>query len=306
MIIREGIIELNHPNGSAVTVGKFDGLHLGHQRIIEEMVREAGRKDLLPAVAAIVTPDVPRILTVEEMAPVLLKMGVSVFLVLPFTEEFRNTEAETFLRRDLLGKLGMRCCFSGEDFRFGKGGAGDVSFLEEKSREEGFCYRKISDLSVCGEVVKSSLIREKLAAMDVEGAGAMLGRPYTVSGIVKHGRKLGSRIGYPTVNLIPGKDKFLPGFGVYAAELCVSGENAPEEPKRYRGILDLGVKPTVQGNGEAACEVHLFDFGGDLYGKTVTVSFLQNIRPEKRFASVAELREQISRDVENVQQMFKE
>ena len=307
MIIEEGIPKLNHPAGTAVTVGKFDGLHLGHQRIIAEMIRAARAQGLLSVVAAIFTPDVPRIFTRDEMAGILREMGADVFLTIPFTEEFRSTEAETFLKRDLLGKLNMKLCFSGEDFRFGRGGIGDAAFLQEESRTEGFGYHMIPDLFLRGEIVKSSRIREMLSAMDVRSAGEMLGRPYTITGTVTHGRKLGSRIGYPTVNIVPPQDKFLPGFGVYAAELTVlSDEDSDEEAQIYRGILDLGVKPTVSGSGAPAAEAYLFDFDGDLYGKRVSAAFLQNVREEKRFASLEELRAQIAEDVENVQQMFKE
>ena len=307
MIIHEGIPELNHPAGTAVTVGKFDGLHLGHQRIIAEMVREARDQGLLSVVAAIVTSGVPRIFTRDEMAEILREMGVDVFLVIPFTEEFRSTEAETFLKRDLLGKLRMKICFSGEDFRFGKSGLGDSAFLTERSRTDGFSYQMIPDLCLHGEIVKSSLIRERLAAMDVAGAAEMLGRPYTISGTVAHGRRLGSRIGFPTVNIVPPVDKFLPGFGVYQAVLTVlPGEGTDESAKDYPGILDLGVKPTVSGTGAPAAEVHLFGFDGDLYGRKVSAAFRKNIREERRFASVEALRAQIAEDVENVQQMFKE
>ena len=301
MIIQNDIIGLNQAEGSAVTVGKFDGLHLGHQKILSEMVLKAREKGLLSVVLAVCTPGAPRIFTVEEMAGILEDAGVDVFLPVPFTEAFRETPAETFLQRDLLGKLRMKALFSGEDFRFGKGGLGDAAFLEKESREKGFELKVIPDLSVNGEIVKSSLIRERLSAMDVQSAGQMLGRSYSVSGVVGHGRKLGSRIGYPTVNIVPAPDKFLPGYGVYAAELAVEGEERP-----YRGVLDLGVKPTVQGNGDPAAEVHLFDFDGDLYGKRVTASFLKEVRPEKRFSSVQDLRKQIAKDIENVQQMFKE
>ena len=303
MIIREGIVQLEDLRGSAVTVGKFDGLHLGHQKIIEEMVRYARERSLCPVVLAISTPGAKRIFTREEMAAFLQDLGVELFIEIPFTEEFRNTDAESFLRRDLLGKLGMKACLSGDDFRFGRGGAGDAAFLQKEAEELGFEYHVIPDVSVDGEVVRSSLIRDKLAAMDVRSAREMLGRPYSLSGTVAHGRKLGSRIGYPTVNVVPAEDKFLPGFGVYAAELAVNEEDG--SIWTCPGILDLGVKPTVQGDGSPAAEVHLFGFDGDLYGKRVTISFLQDIRPEKKFGSLRELREQIAKDVENVQQLFK-
>ena len=306
MIIQEGIIELNQTKGTAVSVGKFDGLHLGHRQIIEEMVRYAREHGLLSVVSAIHTPGAQRIFTREEMAEMLGKMGVDVFLILPFTEEFRNTEAENFLEKDLLGSLGMKACFSGEDFRFGKGGRGDAAYLQKMSTLLDFEYRMIPDLCLGGQTVRSSLIRERLSLMDVRSAQEMLGRPYSVTGTVTHGRKLGSRIGFPTVNIVPPVDKFLPGYGVYAAELTVLGDDMSEEQKPLRGILDLGVRPTVQGNGDPACEVHLFDFDGDLYGKRVTVSFLQEVRSEKRFSSVTALRKQIAKDIENVQQMFKE
>jgi riboflavin kinase/FMN adenylyltransferase len=303
MIIREGIFQLEDLQGSAVTVGKFDGLHLGHQRIIAEMVRASRKRALIPVVAAISAPGGKRIFTREEMAAILENLGAEIFLEIPFTDEFRNTDAETFLRRELCGQLRMKACFSGDDFRFGKDGAGDTAFLQREAEELGYEYRVIPDVSVDGEVVRSSLIREKLAAMDVRSAGQMLGRPYSISGTVAHGRRLGSRIGYPTVNVVPAESKFLPGFGVYAAELTVCREDGPE--KTYQGVLDLGVKPTVEGSGVPAAEVHLFDFDGDLYGKRVNISFLQDVRAEKKFGSLTELRKQISEDVENVQQLFK-
>lgn len=307
MIIHDGLSDYTITSDTAISVGKFDGLHLGHREIIEEMVRAAREKGLLSAVLAIYTPGVPRILTHEEMAGILKEMGVDVFLTVPFTETFRNTEAETFLLRDLLGTLHMKAGFSGQDFRFGKGGRGDVSFLKTMASEKGYDFTVLPDFCLGGQAVRSSFVRARLSMMDMERANAMLGRAYSVSGTVTHGRRLGSAIGYPTVNLIPGKDKFLPGFGVYAAELNILDEEGRfENEKPYRGILDLGVKPTVQGNGEAALEVHLFDFDGDLYGKRVQVSFLYAVREEKRFSSVDALRKQIAKDVKNVQTLFKD
>lgn len=307
MIIHDGLSDFTIASDTAISVGKFDGLHLGHREIIEEMVRAAHKEGLVSAVLAIYTPGMPRILTREEMAGILKETGVDIFLTVPFTEAFRNTEAETFLQRDLLDTLHMKAGFSGRDFRFGKGGRGDVSYLLEMAGEKGYRFTVLKDFCLLGQTVRSSLIREQLSMMDVERANAMLGRPYSVSGTVTHGKRLGSAIGYPTVNIIPGKDKFLPGFGVYAAELNVLDEEGrPENDRPYRGILDLGVKPTVQGNGEAALEVHLFDFDGDLYGRRVRVSFLGAVREEKRFSSLEALRKQIAKDVKNVQTMFKD
>ena len=306
MIIQDSIIDLNCTNGAAVSLGKFDGLHLGHRRIISETVRYARERGLCSAVLAIITPGVPRILTKEEMAAVLSEMGVDVFLPVSFTEEFRDTPAETFLQKDLLGKLRMKAFFSGEDFRFGKGGLGDVRFLRAESGRKGFAFQVVPDYRLGGVTVKSSLIREKLSKMDVRSAGEMLGRPYTVSGIVSHGKRLGSRIGYPTVNILPSRDKFLPGFGVYAARLSVGGCGQEAGNNGFRGILDLGVKPTLEGQRDPAVEVHLFDFEGDLYGEEVTASFLADVRPEMHFPSIEDLREQIAKDIQNVQTLFKD
>ncbi|MCI0589024.1 MAG: riboflavin biosynthesis protein RibF [Planctomycetes bacterium] len=286
------------PNGSAATVGVFDGVHLGHQEILRTTVRRARALDGAAAVLTfrrhprrlLTGKAPPQITSLEHRLVLLERAGADLVLVADFDENLRDTSAEDFVRHWLVGRLGARAVVLGPDAKVGKNREGNPARLAEMGAFLGFEVLVVPPVLVGGRPARSSAIREAIASGDLATAAALLGRPVSVMGTVVHGDGRGRAIGFPTANLNLHHE-LRPPRGVYAVDAVLDGG-------RRRGVANLGVRPTFGGAQGEVVEVHLPGFSGDLYGKTLEVEFLAKLREERHFAGVEELRAAIRADVE--------
>lgn len=294
-------------SGTAVTVGVFDGVHRGHQRLLAEVVSRAAESGLTPAVATfdphpleVLAPEkAPRMLTsIAHRLEILEGMGIGVVGVMPFSE-VREIEAEGFITDVLLGRLRASLVVVGENFRFGKGGKGSVETLRRAGSQDGFGVEVVGLLAAealtdsSGAPINSSRIRRCLAEGLTGEAAELLGRPFELRGTVIHGEQRGAKLGIPTANLEISSGMSMPAMGIYAVWAEVEGE-------RHPAAVNLGVRPTF-GESRLLTEAHLLDFSGDLYGKELKLCFIgDRIRPEVKFGSVDELLAQVDRDVAEV------
>ncbi len=295
----ESLEELPPPKGPVVlTVGTFDGVHLGHRALLERTIGLA-REQGVPSMAltfrnhprSVITPDdcPPLLTTWEEKQRLMLETGIGLLVGLWFDETLRRQEPEEFVRGTLLGRLGARTVVSGPNFHFGLGGRGNPRLLEQLAAGEGFRFLCQEPVAVDGVTVSSTRIRGALGEGEVALAAKLLGRPHRLAGKVVRGDRLGRTIGFPTANLAPVDEVLVPADGVYAVRVRLPG--GEEHP----GMMNLGVRPTVDGR-EHRREVHLLGFQGELEGDTLEVFFIDRLRGERRFAGLAELQEQLSRD----------
>ncbi len=282
---------------TAVTLGKFDGLHLGHQKLIGRILAKKGQ-GLASTVFVIAPPGVPRLLTSEEKKRRLEQLGIDCLVECPFIPEILGMGPEQFMAEVLKKKLKAAYLAVGTDFRFGYQRSGDVRFLKERQREYGINVDIIEKRRLGGRVISSTYVREAMRAGKMELAEELLGYPYSVTGVVRHGKQLGRTIGMPTVNLIPEADKLLPPNGVYFTKVFCAGNC-------YRGVTNIGCKPTVDGSF-IGVETYLYDFSGELYGSEITVELLSFQRPERRFDSVERLKEQMHKDILCGEEYFRE
>jgi riboflavin kinase/FMN adenylyltransferase len=284
---------------TVVTVGTFDGVHRGHWAVLEEIARRArasARESVLvtfdPHPLEIVNPAAapPLLTTLEEKRVILAASSVDRTEVLAFTEELRGYEPERFVREILLARFGMAELVIGYDHGFGFGRAGGVELLRRLGAAEGFAVDVVPAVHLQdGRTISSTLIRRAVAGGNLATATEALGRPYAVSGVVEPGAGRGRTIGIPTANIAaPGARKLLPPDGVYAAIVTT--------PAGDRGaMVNLGSRPTF-GEAARALEAHLFEFGGDLYGRTISVAFIARLRETRKFGGPDELRAQLERD----------
>ncbi|MBN1965814.1 MAG: bifunctional riboflavin kinase/FAD synthetase [Anaerolineae bacterium] len=289
-------IRLDTP--SIVTIGVFDGVHLGHQRLIQRLVREAhasGRTSVIqtffPHPDAVLKGVTGRyyLTSPEERAELLLALGVDWVVTLPFNDAVRQVRAADYVDQ-LCRSLKMNALWVGPDFALGYKREGDVAFLRAQGEQRGFTVDTVDlRLDVGGQVIRSSLIREILQAGQVEQAAEWLGRPYAISGEIVHGDHRGRLNGYPTANLDVWPEKLLPANGVYACWAYVQGT-------RYMAVTNFGIRPTFAGT-RLMIEAHLLDFAGDLYGQTLLLELVRRLREEKRFDGIDALVVQIGRDV---------
>lgn len=276
---------------SAVTIGKFDGVHKGHRKLFETVlsVKEQG----LAACGVSFFPEVATgsrvIYSKEEQAALAKAMGMDVLLQITLSEAVRAMEPEVFVKEILCDRLRAKLLVTGEDFRFGKDRAGDVALLRKLSEEYGYRLICVPKVEVDGMRVSSTRIRKLLSEGAMEEANALLGQPYFLQGTVVHGKQLGRNLGFPTANLCPGKEKLLPAYGVYATRTKVGD-------CYYSGVTNVGLRPTVKDEKVVSVETFLMEFSGELYGTTVTTEFLHFIRPEKRFSSLEALAEAMEKD----------
>lgn len=281
------------PVQTAVTVGKFDGFHLGHQSLISAVLREKEKGYASCVVTFSTTVDKERsmIYTKKEQQLLCDMLGIDVIAEYSF-EDIREMSAEQFIAEILVKRLQAKAIVVGEDFHFGKNRTGDVMLLKAVEKKYGYrtvCIPKVEEKQ---QRVSSTGIRDLLAKGAVEEANRLLGRPYTVFGEVLHGKKLGRTLGFPTMNLIPPAEKLLPAYGVYVTRTMVDGQ-------WYAGITNIGLRPTVDSDKQVSVETHLFDYDGDLYGKQVEVQFLHFLRPEKKFPDIVSLKEAMNEDFIN-------
>jgi len=289
---------------SVVSVGVFDGVHLGHQRLLHELLEMASELRGVPTVITFKNhPDAllqgsapPPIVSVPHRLRLLRRCGVARTLLLTFDDELRRTTPESFARRVLVLGLRTRGLLLGYDSALGKDRAGTPARFRELGAQLGFVVREAAPFTVDGRAVSSTLIRTAIAAGDLDGAHRLLGRWPSAFGEVVRGEQRGRQIGFPTANVLP-QSPVLPPHGVYAVQVLLGGDT-------HAGVANLGVRPTF-GAGAPVLEVHLLDWQGDLYGQVLEVCFLTRLRPERKFASVEELREQIARDVASARDLLR-
>jgi riboflavin kinase / FMN adenylyltransferase len=293
-------------HGCVATIGAFDGVHLGHQAVIRHLL-EKSRKLALPSLIIVFEPlpreffaplQAPaRIMSFREKCRALETLGVERLLRIHFNEKFRGMSAQRFVDEIFVTGLGVRYVVLGDDFRFGADRQGDIEFIRAQGLRYGYATGSTSTFAVQGERVSSTRIREALENADFAAAEALLGRPYSISGRVIFGRQLGRAIGTPTANLELRRLR-APLSGVYVVEVSGGGL------EQARGVANVGVRPTVDDSIKANLEVHLLDREIDLYGRHIEVTFRHKLREEMKFGSVAELRENIERDIEKTRIWF--
>jgi riboflavin kinase/FMN adenylyltransferase len=286
-------------NGCVLTIGNFDGLHLGHKAVIQKLA-ERGKTLVLPVIAMTFEPqpleyflgeNAPsRLMRLREKILRFAKMPVDELLILRFNQYLANYDAEQFIEEILVNKLNVKHLVIGDDFHFGKARRGNFAMLKEKGKQFGFNVEDTGSYQIDGLRVSSTLIRDALGAGDLALAEKLLGCCYSVCGRVAHGDKRGRTIGYPTANIQMFR-KNTPVNGVFA--VTMTGIDGRE----FDGVANVGTRPTVDGGSRVILEVHLFDFDKEIYGHYVEVHFKQKIRDEMRFQSLDELRAQIVKDV---------
>lgn len=290
-----GIEKYNGTKKTAVTMGKFDGLHRGHQKLVDK-IRDYASYECDSVLCAF---DMHRdaIMTNRERRE-HLDGKIDWLIDCPFTEQLRNMEAEDFIRDILFGKLNAAHVVVGNDFVFGHEKRGSVAMLEKYAAEYGYTVDVVEKERYQDMIISSTYIRDALAQGDVQLAERLLGYPYELTGPVRHGKQLGRTLGFPTMNIEPEAQKILPRYGVYACRVKIDG-------KWYNGVGNAGVKPTVTDERRRLFEVYVYEYEGDAYGKEVTAQFCGFERPEVKFGSVEELKEHVMRDMQYGIEFFK-
>lgn len=306
MVLIQGTTEFETEGRTAVAVGKFDGIHKGHKKLLEEVV-SCQKEGLL---AVVFTFDLSfssflqktqqkELTTKEEKRAIFEQMGIDILIEFPLTETTAAITPENFIIEILVQKLHAKKIVAGSDVTFGYKGAGNASLL--KKMEEQFGYEVSFIEKVCYErqEISSSYVREEVKKGRMQLVTKLLGYPYSISGIIQHGSKIGRTIGMPTVNLIPDEDKLLPPNGVYFAKIIYNGEE-------FNGITNIGCKPTVTDKLTILAETYIYDFDKDIYGNAITVQLLSYQRPEIKFDGLEALKDQMQRDKEAGRLFFKE
>jgi riboflavin kinase/FMN adenylyltransferase len=290
---------------TAITLGKFDGLHRGHELLMEQMF-EAAAQEHLATVAF--TFDIPpknqiedafaKVLTTnEEKHLVFEKTGIDYLIECPFTKEIMCMEAEDFIAW-IVSALSVRCIVVGTDFHFGHNRAGDYHVLQAFEKKYGYRTVVVDKVTEDGRDISSTFIREEIMKGNFPKANHLLGYEFFLKSRIIHGRQIGRKMGIPTINMKPEPQKILPPFGVYVTRV-VSGE------KWYKSVSNVGVKPTIEGDNPVGVETYILDFCQDVYEEEMTVQFLDYIRSEQKFDSLDELQQQISSDIAYAEKYYK-
>ncbi len=294
----------------ALAIGNFDGVHLGHQAMLTRLKEAANQLGLVSCVMTFephprefFAPDQAptRLTSLREKLELLSEFGVERVQVCRFNFDFAKISAEDFITRILQRGFGVRWILVGDDFRFGARRAGDFAMLKAFSVQHSFEVEEMPSFTVDGLRVSSTAVREALASGDLDLARHLLGRPYSISGRVVGGDKLGKKIGFPTAN-IQLRHNRPPLSGIFAVEVHGAVESSPQ--RVTRGVASLGVRPTVHENGKPVLEVHLFNFDQEIYGHHLRMDFLHKLRDEEKYSDLNTLTRQIERDVENAKNYF--
>jgi len=292
---------------SVIAVGNFDGVHLGHEAIIEQAIE---RSRALNAPCLVVTfdphpqlvigrkPTLPILTPTSRKLELLSRYEMDAILVIPFTDEFARIEAESFVQATYVDALDIREIIVGYSHNFGRHGQGDRLLLERLSGRYGFATHVVQPVQLEGSPVNSSNIRALLSAGEINAAERLLGHAYAITGTVVRGEGRGSQLRFPTANVVThDPHALIPKRGVYAVRVRL-------EAAAFNGVMNIGTRPTFGAGGEH-CEVHILDFEGDLYDRSIQVEFVERIRDEKRFTSIEALKDQISKDVHTTYNMLK-
>ncbi len=300
-VIQDALSATDLPQGAVVTIGNYDGIHLGQRAVLELVVARARDLDCPSAVItfdphplSVLRPEAApaRLATPSQRDALLDATGIDAVLVVQFTPEFAQTPARSFVRDFLHERLEVKEVYVGSDFSFGHRREGDVSLLQQMGKSFGFEAFTVDEVRRGVERVSSTRIRRLLAEGKVYEAHELLGRPYSVTGLVARGDRMGQKLGWPTINLAPDSD-FLPLDGVYATRVFF-----PSFPAVFDAVTNIGTRPTVYENFQRVCESHILDFQSDVYGEAVEVRFWKRLRDEKMFSSTMDLSAQIGKDVE--------
>ncbi|MGN0383971.1 MAG: bifunctional riboflavin kinase/FAD synthetase [Eubacterium sp.] len=275
-------------NNSVVTIGKFDGIHKGHDKLLVEMSKKTGMTKIV--ITFLEYPE-RKILTENEKESIFKKYDVDILFCVTTNKEFFSISAGEFVESVLVKMMGMKCIVSGSDFRFGKDRKGDVAMLKKYSSKYNYEVISIEKEKLYESEISSTLIRELIKKGNIEKANEMLGYPYAITGKVIYGKQLGRKLGFPTVNIMPDKTKVVPLAGVYKSEVLIKG-------KIYPAITNVGDNPTVDGDLKTRVETHIFNFSEDVYGENLEIHFLKFVRGEITFDSVEKLKERVAKDIE--------
>jgi len=302
MQLIRGLQNLKEQPGCVLTIGNFDGIHAGHQKIIRSLVTRAKSLGLPSIVISFSVPPESffgrpkaRLSSFRDKHLFLESLGVEKHLLIRFNKDFSQMSAQSFVEDFLLGKLKMRCCFIGDDFRFGKDRQGDYSMLESMAKNSYFVAQKVNRVNVNGQRVSSSEIRRLLRLGEFKMAEELLGRPFAIGGRIMHGEKRGRAIGFPTINVSIGR-KLSPVLGVFAVLIELN-------KKTYQGVCNVGKRPTIGGE-KTLLEVNIFDFDKNVYGEHAKVLFKYRIREEMKFESIEQLQGQIAIDANITKRYF--
>ena len=306
MRIISGERQFHIEDKTAVAIGKFDGIHMGHQKLLKHILdkKEQGMKAAIftfePSPAAYFASKsaqkgknilLPQLLTRDEKRRKFEKLGIDILVEFPMDEETAHTLPEDFVRRILHEQMNVAYVAAGDDLSYGYKGKGDFALLNELAPELSYRTHAIKKLQMFGRNVSSSFIKEEILQAEMERAAELLGENYYVGGTVEHGKKLGRTIGFPTVNLLPPAEKCLPPYGVYFSKVSIDG-------KTYSGMTNIGLRPTVSNNGQVSVETYIYDLDADLYGKYLEIALLTFHRKEQRFSGVDALKAQMNLDLE--------
>jgi riboflavin kinase/FMN adenylyltransferase len=306
-VLRDPLGRDDPPRGSVVSIGNFDGVHIGHQAVLKHVVERA--RDLgTVAVALTLEPhplkllrpvEAPRMLTtLDQRLQLIARTGIEVALVVPFTHRLSRMQATDFVQSILVDRFAVREVYIGANFHFGADRGGDVALLTEMGHKNGFVAAAAPTVEVDGEVVSSTRVRRALEEGRVKDAAALLGRCAFIDGAVLEGKRLGRRLGFPTLN-IELENELIPGRGVY-----VTAVHIPSFGTLFSSVTNVGVRPTVYENSITTVESHLLDFTADVYRERVRLHFIRRLREERTFESTVQLMAQIRKDVEAARDFF--
>ncbi|ELR68053.1 Riboflavin kinase / FMN adenylyltransferase [Fulvivirga imtechensis AK7] len=299
MNIYHGIEDFKKLDYAVVTSGTFDGVHIGHQKILARLKEIAQRNNgetvlitFWPHPRLVLYPeqtDLKLLNTFEEKAELLREQGINHLLRIPFTKEFSNLTSEEFIRKILVETIGTRKLVIGYDHRFGKNREGSFEHLKENASIYGFEVEEIPRQDIDNVGVSSTKIRNSLLEGDVSASAELLGKPYSITGRVVKGQEIGRLIGFPTANIeVDSQHKLIPANGSYAVKVGYRNQ-------MLKGMLNIGYRPTVNGKSRTI-EVNIFDFSSDIYGETISIHFIRRIRDERKFNNINELKEQLMKD----------
>ena len=295
MKLLNSLFDTKITESTAVTVGKFDGIHKGHHILTNHILakKDAGLKSCMITFSnsireRISNDDTPSLITNKERVFMLEDNGLDYLIQCPFDKRLMETDARSFIEY-LVKELNMKYMVCGSDFTFGYKGSGNTALLSDLSKEFGFELEVIDKIKRNERDISSTYIREELKEGHIDVVNEMLGYEYFVWGEVVHGAHLGTKIGIPTINIMPEKIKLVPKFGVYVTTIDFDG-------RIYHGVTNVGTKPSVSDDNIIGIETHILDYNGDLYGRYVKVTFQAFLRPEMKFNSVEELKNQMSKD----------
>lgn len=285
---------------TCVTIGKFDGFHAGHRKLLSVLL-EHKTEEMDSCVVSIRTGFLAtgqQIYTEEEQRFLCENMGIDYLAEYDLGNGMRDMEPEQFIADYIIKQLHALVIVIGEDFHFGKGRSGDVAMLQRLQEKYHYTTVVVPAVSSGGEKISSTRIRKLLQEGDIETANRLLKRQYMVLGEIVHGKQLGAKLGFPTINVVPPEKKALPAYGVYATKVKVGGF-------WYYGVSNVGVRPTVESVSTASVETNLIHCNEDLYGKEAQIYFLKFLRPERKFDSLTALKEQIEKDRKMVEELYK-